>query len=75
MAEHPPSGPLEMGAEMDYQEHDKTYNRFLIFTKYGTIAVVSLLIAMAFGFFAGGGFISSVILFVLLVAVASFAMR
>ncbi|PZO74576.1 MAG: aa3-type cytochrome c oxidase subunit IV [Mesorhizobium amorphae] len=75
MAEHPPSGPLEMGAKMDYAEHTKTYDRFLILTKYGTIAVVALLVAMAFGLLGGGGFISSVILFVLLVAVASFAMR
>ena len=29
MADHTPTGPVEMGAEMDYAEHDKTYHRFL----------------------------------------------
>ncbi len=75
MAEHHTSGPLEMGAKMDYPEHEKTYDRFLILTKYGTLAVVSLLIAMAFGLLGGGGFISSIILFVLILAVGSFALR
>jgi len=32
---------------MDYAEHDRTYNFFIAFTKYGTIAVVILLILMA----------------------------
>lgn len=75
MAEHPPSGPLEMSAGMDYPEHKRTYERFLTLTKYTSLAVVALLIAMAFGFFAGGGFIASGILFVLILAVGGFAMR
>lgn len=75
MAEHHTSGLLEMGAKMDYPEHEKTYDRFLILTKYGTLAVVALLIAMAFGLLGGGGFISSIILFVLILAVGSFALR
>jgi hypothetical protein len=75
MADNTPTGPVEMGAEMDYSEHEKTYSMFLAMAKYGTILCVSLLVAMAFGFFAGGGFISSTILFVLLVAVASYLAR
>ncbi|HEV7253338.1 MAG TPA: aa3-type cytochrome c oxidase subunit IV [Mesorhizobium sp.] len=75
MADHPPSGPVEMGAEMDYSEHEKTYSRFLVLTKYGTLAVVGILIAMAFGFFTNAGFISATILWVLIVAVGAFAMR
>lgn len=75
MADHRPSGPLEMGAAMDYPEHRRTYDRFLTLTKYATLAVASLLLAMAFGFFAGGGFIASGILFVLLLAVGAYAMR
>ncbi|MFN3548105.1 MAG: aa3-type cytochrome c oxidase subunit IV [Mesorhizobium sp.] len=75
MADNTPTGPVEMGAEMDYSEHEKTYSLFLAMAKYGTILCAALLVAMAFGFFAGGGFIASTILFVLLVAVASYLAR
>lgn len=75
MAEHLPSGPLEMGAKMDYPEHQRTYDRFLMLTKYGSLVVAALLIAMAFGFFTNAGFISAVILFVLILAVGGYAMR
>lgn len=75
MADHTPSGPLEMGAEMDYSEHDKTYSGFLAMTKYGTLVLVALLVAMAFGFFGGGGFISAVILFAIICAAGAFFLR
>ncbi|MHB2263828.1 aa3-type cytochrome c oxidase subunit IV [Aliihoeflea sp. PC F10.4] len=75
MAEQHPSGPLEMGAEMDYAEHEKTYNFFLEFTKYATLIVVALLVAMAFGFFTSAGFISSFILFVLICGIGAFSLR
>ena len=75
MAEHPPSGPLEMGAGMDYAEHEKTYGGFLALAKYGTLHVAALLIAMAFGFFTSAGFISATILFVLICAVGIFLLR
>lgn len=32
---------------MDYSEHDRTYAGFLAFTKYGTAAVVVILVLMA----------------------------
>ena len=51
MADHTPTGPIEMGAEMDYAEHDKTYHRFLTLAKYVSLGCVALLAAMAFGFF------------------------
>lgn len=75
MAEEHHSGPLEMGAEMDYAEHEKTYNLFLEFTKYGTLVVVAILIAMAFGFFTTAGFISSFILFLLICGLGAFFLR
>lgn len=55
------TGPVELGAEMDYSEHDKTYNVFMVGTKYGTLICIALLIAMAVGFFAGGGFLGGTI--------------
>ena len=75
MAEHLPSGPVEMGAEMDYAEHDKTYNLFLGMTKYGIIANVALLVAMAFGFFTSAGFFSALILFFVICALGVFLLK
>ncbi len=71
MAEHDTS-PAELGAEMDYGEHEKTYSLFLTMTKWGVISCVALLVAMAFGFFTPAGFISSLILFILIFAVGGF---
>ena len=75
MAEKTPAGPVELGAEMDYQEHEKTYSAFLALAKYGTLHTVALLVAMAFGFFTSAGFISSAILFVLISAVGIYLLR
>lgn len=65
MAEHH-SGPVELGVEMDYAEHDRTYNGFVNAAKYGTMLLVILMIAMAAGFFTSAGFLFSVLLFIVL---------
>lgn len=75
MAENVPTGPVELGGEMDYQEHEKTYSMFLTLAKYGTLSCAALMIAMAFGFFTSAGFISSTILFVLVCAIGAFLLR
>lgn len=75
MADNTPTGPVEMGAKMDYAEHEKTYSMFIVLAKYGTLFCVALLIAMAFGFFAGGGFVSSTILMVLIIALGAYILR
>lgn len=67
MAEHK-SGPVELGAPMDYKEHEKTYDMFVKGAKYGTIHIAALLIAMAVGFFTSAGFIFSLLLFIILSA-------
>lgn len=64
MAEHNNTAPVELGAPMDYPEHEQTYLGFVGLVKWATVALVSLMIAMAFGFFAGG-FFSGAIVFVL----------
>jgi hypothetical protein len=74
MADHASTGPVELGADMDYAEHEKTYRGFTMLAKYGTIVCLATLIAMAFGFFAGG-FFSAVILFIVIVAVGSYLTR
>ena len=71
MAEHHTTAPAELGAKMDYPEHEKTYAGFMGLVKWGTVAVVALLAAMAFGFFAGGAF-SATVLFLLICVAAWF---
>lgn len=75
MADNTPTGPVELGAEMDYSEHENTYSLFIVLTKYCTLITVALLIAMAFGFFTSAGFFSATILFVLISAVGAFLLR
>ena len=74
MADHTPTGPVELGAEMDYAEHDRTYHAFLGLAKYGALFCAAILLAMAFGFFAGG-FFSATILFILIMAAGFFILR
>lgn len=74
MAEQTPAGPVELGAQMDYAEHEKTYNLFTALTKYCTLACVAILVAMAFGFFAGGA-ISGFIVFILTFVVSAYILR
>lgn len=75
MADHAPGGPVELGAEMDYAEHDRTYNGFLALAKYGSLFCIALLIAMAFSFFTPAGWFSGLVLFFLILAVGAFALR
>ncbi len=74
MAEHH-TGPIEMGAPMDYPEHEKTYNLFIAGAKYGTLFCVALLIAMAAGFFTSAGFFSAFLLFIILNVAGFFLLR
>ena len=74
MAEHH-HGPAETGAPMDYAEHEKTYNFFLGATKYGTMFCVTLLIAMAAGFFTSAGFFTALLLFIILNVLGYFILR
>ncbi|KRB51859.1 cytochrome c oxidase [Rhizobium sp. Root708] len=60
MAEHN-TGPAEVGAPMDYKEHEHTYNMFLAAAKYGTLFLVALLVGMAAGFFTGAGFLGGIV--------------
>ncbi|MCJ8150484.1 aa3-type cytochrome c oxidase subunit IV [Shinella sp. H4-D48] len=74
MAEHH-TGPIEMGAPMDYPEHEKTYGLFIAGAKYGTLICVALLIAMAAGFFTSAGFFSAFLLFIILNVAGFFLLR
>jgi hypothetical protein len=74
MADHSPTGPVELGAQMDYAEHDRTYKGFLGLAKYGSLVCAAILIAMAFGFFVGG-FFSGLIVFILITAIGTLILR
>ena len=74
MADHSPTGPVELGAQMDYAEHDRTYKAFLSLAKYGSLVCAAILIAMAFGFFVGG-FFSGLIVFILITAIGTLILR
>jgi len=75
MADHTPTGPVETGAQMDYNEHQKTYSLFISLAKYVSLICIALLVAMAFGFFTTAGFFSSLILFLVICAVGVFLLR
>ncbi len=65
MAEHH-TGPAELGAPMDYKEHEKTYNLFISGAKVGSAIIAALLIAMAAGFFGHAGFLGGLLIFIVL---------
>ena len=74
MSEHH-SGPVEVGAPMDYAEHEKSYKIFINGTKYGSLFIVALLISMAAGFFTAAGFFSALVLFIILNVAGVFLLR
>lgn len=74
MAEHH-TGPVETGAQMDYAEHEKTYNLFIAGAKYGTAILVALMIAMAAGFFTAAGFLGGLVVFIVLSVAGIFMLR
>lgn len=60
------------GTTMDYAEHDRTYMGFLGLVKYGSIAVVAILLGMLVGLIMGGGVIMSVFTVIAFAAIASY---
>ena len=69
------SGPVEVGASMDYREHDKTYDLFIAGAKYGTAIIVALMLAMAAGFFGGAGFLGGTFIWIVLSVAGVFLLR
>jgi hypothetical protein len=67
MAEHTHSGPAELGAPMDYAEHERTFHGFVSLTKITVLATVDTLLALAlFAFGGGAGFWFGVLLLLLM---------
>lgn len=75
MADDTHTGQLELGAEMDYPEHQRTFSLFIALTKYLSLFSAALLVAMAFGFFTSAGFFSATVLFILIFAAGAYLLR
>lgn len=54
MAEHLHSGPAELGAPMDYAEHERTFAGFVAMTKLAVGAGIATMLALVLYFYAGG---------------------
>ncbi|APO69241.1 cytochrome-c oxidase subunit 4 protein [Rhizobium etli 8C-3] len=60
------NGPVEVGAPMDYKEHEQTYNLFISAAKYGTMFLIALLLGMTAGFFTSSGFLGGLLVFLVI---------
>jgi len=68
MAEQTHSGTAELGAPMDYEQHEKTYDAFTALTKLTVVASIITLVSLAlFGFGGGAGFWLGTLLLVLMI--------
>jgi hypothetical protein len=71
MAEHSDSGPAELGAPMDYRQHEETYARFLALTKIVILSCVVTLLALAIAGFGSSGFVIGGLLILLMIIAAA----
>ncbi len=71
MAEHTQSGPVELGAPMDYAEHQRTFAAFVAMTKIGVLATIAILQALTlFGIAAHGFWLGVLLILGMMVATA-----
>ncbi len=71
MAEHVTHGPAEIGAEMDYREHERTYSAFIKASQVLTVATLDVVLALvlfAFGSASVGFWLGSLLLVMTIVA-------
>ena len=57
---------------MNYRQHDDTYELFLWLSRWTIVANIALLLAMAVGFYAGGGLFGGTLAFVIMMIIAFF---
>jgi Bacterial aa3 type cytochrome c oxidase subunit IV len=71
MAEHTQSGPVELGAPMDYAEHQRTFAAFVALFKIGCLATIAILQALTlFGIAAHGFWLGVLLILGMMVATA-----
>ena len=69
MVERPHSGTAELGAPMDYPEHERTYDGFLTLTKLTVLAAIITMVSLIlFAFGGGAGFWLGVLMLILMAA-------
>jgi hypothetical protein len=70
MAEHTSSGSAELGAPMDYPEHERTYDGFVSLTKITVLATVITMVALAIFSFGGswGFWLGTLLLILMMIA-------
>lgn len=66
MAEHTSSGPVELGAPMDYAEHERTFAGFVALTKICVLATIAIVQALVLFGIAANGFWLGVLMIVLM---------
>lgn len=72
MAEHISHGPAEVGAEMDYEAHERSYSGFIAFSQVSVVATLNVLLALVlFAFGNAWGFWFGAILLVLTLIAAA----
>lgn len=62
----------EVNNAMDYSEHERTFSGFIWFTKWSAVFLAALMLAMAFGFFGGGGLVGGTLALIVICVAAWF---
>ncbi len=78
----PPEGPLAedfsnepiVSAPMDYPQHERTYAGFLWLVKYGSIAIVAILLAMLASLIGSWGILGGLFVFIASGAVLAYVL-
>ncbi len=71
MAEHTQPGPVELGAPMDYAEHERTFAGFVALFKIGVLATIAILQALTlFGIAAHGFWLGVLMILGMMIATA-----
>ncbi|MCQ8780834.1 aa3-type cytochrome c oxidase subunit IV [Mangrovibrevibacter kandeliae] len=72
MAEHSADHGYDFSkpAEMDYPQHEATYELFLATFKWGAIFVIALMLGMAVGLVGSGGIFGGLFTFIVALVVA-----
>ena len=72
MAEHAHSGPVELGAPMDYVAHRSTFGSFVALTKIAALSCVAILQALTLFGVANNAFWLGVLMILLMMVGAAF---
>ena len=71
MAEHTHSGPVELGAPMDYEAHRSTFASFVALTKIAALSCIAVLQALALFGLANNAFWLGVLMILLMMVGAA----